>query len=86
MYLPREILVLPTVYYNKCGIYSIDLRLWVEDTFPGDDPRLTSAIMAASKAHSIVSVGAALVAITAVSMASRITARWLHKTMGVDDG
>ncbi|KAI1642179.1 uncharacterized protein F4817DRAFT_369624 [Daldinia loculata] len=42
--------------------------------------------MAASKAHSIVSVGAALVAITAVSMASRITARWLHKTMGVDDG
>ncbi|KAI0131350.1 hypothetical protein F4814DRAFT_445488 [Daldinia grandis] len=41
--------------------------------------------MAASKAHSVISAGAVLVAITAVSMASRITARWLHKTMGVDD-
>ncbi|KAI0846565.1 hypothetical protein F5Y00DRAFT_254520 [Daldinia vernicosa] len=41
--------------------------------------------MAASKAHSVISVGAVLVAITAVSMASRITARWLHKTIGIDD-
>ncbi|KAI8961075.1 hypothetical protein F5Y11DRAFT_242513 [Daldinia sp. FL1419] len=41
--------------------------------------------MAASKVHSVVSAGAVLVAITAVSMASRIMARWLHKTMGVDD-
>ncbi|KAG4216588.1 hypothetical protein PC116_g34931 [Phytophthora cactorum] len=42
--------------------------------------------MAASKVHSVISAGAVLVAITTVSMASRITARWLHKTMGVDDG
>ncbi|KAI1474955.1 hypothetical protein F4774DRAFT_421948 [Daldinia eschscholtzii] len=41
--------------------------------------------MAASKVHSVISAGAVLVAITTVSMASRITARWLHKTMGVDD-
>ncbi|KAI1655714.1 hypothetical protein F4813DRAFT_391289 [Daldinia decipiens] len=41
--------------------------------------------MADSKTHSVVCAGALLIAITAVSMASRITARWLHKTMGVDD-
>lgn len=41
--------------------------------------------MGDSKASSVISAGAALIAITAVSMSSRITARWLHKTMGWDD-
>ncbi|KAI0381568.1 hypothetical protein F5Y04DRAFT_288421 [Hypomontagnella monticulosa] len=41
--------------------------------------------MGDSKTSSIISAGAALIAITAVAMSSRVTARWLHKTMGWDD-
>ncbi|KAI1807752.1 hypothetical protein F4811DRAFT_504440 [Daldinia bambusicola] len=43
------------------------------------------ASMADSKVHSVVTAGAVLVTITALSMASRIMTRWLHKTMGIDD-
>ncbi|KAI1388236.1 uncharacterized protein F4822DRAFT_428858 [Hypoxylon trugodes] len=41
--------------------------------------------MSDSKASSVISAGAALIAITAFSIASRTAARWMHRTFGWDD-
>ncbi|KAI0843292.1 hypothetical protein F5Y06DRAFT_254584 [Hypoxylon sp. FL0890] len=41
--------------------------------------------MADSDVGSVLSAGAVLVTITAISMSSRIAARWLHETFGFDD-
>ncbi|KAI1139507.1 hypothetical protein F5Y05DRAFT_325172 [Hypoxylon sp. FL0543] len=41
--------------------------------------------MADSKTGSVLSAGAVLVTITAISMSSRIAARWMLKTLGFDD-
>lgn len=41
--------------------------------------------MVTSKVGSVLSAGAVLVTITAISMSSRIAARWMLKTLGLDD-
>ncbi|KAI1381653.1 hypothetical protein F4677DRAFT_403829 [Hypoxylon crocopeplum] len=41
--------------------------------------------MSASKVHSVISAGAVLVVITGLAMSSRISARWMLRTLGLDD-